>query len=205
MLHQYVFKYFQKVPTWLWRKLVLVQGFSSLFIFRVFNYGQVYMQVNTLDKHRLETYKHTATRCSSAHVPEVNFFDNMKASRKHACIILTPFNPTLTVKLGFTWGIHHFFSYFAKNIDCGFSLEPPRQGGGSNEYPQSMFWEYEKYQNFFYLKFSLFGCKNFNKFEKAIFRNGEQEPYFFSIGLHYSIWLNSDLCNILLLPNLVSN
>ena len=27
----------------------------------------------------------------------------------------------------------------AQNIDCGYSLEPPRQGG-SNEYPQSMFW-----------------------------------------------------------------
>ena len=25
-----------------------------------------------------------------------------------------------------------------KNIDCGYSLEPPRRGG-SNEYPQSMF------------------------------------------------------------------
>ena len=27
----------------------------------------------------------------------------------------------------------------AKNIDCGYSLEPPRRGG-SNEYLQSMFW-----------------------------------------------------------------
>ena len=26
----------------------------------------------------------------------------------------------------------------ARNIDCGYSLEPPHQGG-SNEYPQSMF------------------------------------------------------------------
>ena len=26
----------------------------------------------------------------------------------------------------------------AQNIDCGYSLEPPRLGG-SNEYPQSMF------------------------------------------------------------------
>ena len=25
-----------------------------------------------------------------------------------------------------------------ENIDCGYSLEPPRRGG-SNEYPQSMF------------------------------------------------------------------
>ena len=31
------------------------------------------------------------------------------------------------------------FLIFAQNIDCGYTLEPPRRGG-SNEYPQSMFW-----------------------------------------------------------------
>ena len=31
------------------------------------------------------------------------------------------------------------FHISAQNIDCGYSLEPPRYGG-SNEYPQSMFW-----------------------------------------------------------------
>ena len=30
------------------------------------------------------------------------------------------------------------FHYSAQNIDCEYSLEPPRRGG-SNEYPQSMF------------------------------------------------------------------
>ena len=30
------------------------------------------------------------------------------------------------------------FLIFAQNIDCGYTLEPPH-GGGSNEYPQSMF------------------------------------------------------------------
>ena len=30
------------------------------------------------------------------------------------------------------------FHISAPNIDCGYSLEPPRRGG-SNEYPQSMF------------------------------------------------------------------
>ena len=30
-----------------------------------------------------------------------------------------------------------FFHISAQNIDCGYSLEPPRRGG-SNEYPQSM-------------------------------------------------------------------
>ena len=31
------------------------------------------------------------------------------------------------------------FQISAQNIDCGYSLEPPRRGG-SNEYQQSMFW-----------------------------------------------------------------
>ena len=35
----------------------------------------------------------------------------------------------------------------AQNINCGYSLEPPRQGG-SNEYPQSFEQKYKKYQNF---------------------------------------------------------
>ena len=42
------------------------------------------------------------------------------------------------VKLGFT-GVYIIFHISARNIDCGYSLEPPCQGG-SNEYLQSMFW-----------------------------------------------------------------
>ena len=42
------------------------------------------------------------------------------------------------VKLGFT-GVYIIFLISAQNIDYGYSLEPPRRGG-SNEYPQSMFW-----------------------------------------------------------------
>ena len=41
------------------------------------------------------------------------------------------------VKLGFA-GVQVIFLISAQNIDCGYSLEPPRRGG-SNEYPQSMF------------------------------------------------------------------
>ena len=41
------------------------------------------------------------------------------------------------VKLGFT-EVYIIFLISALNIDCGYSLEPPRRGG-SNEYPQSMF------------------------------------------------------------------
>ena len=35
------------------------------------------------------------------------------------------------------------FHISAQNIDCGYSLEPPRRGG-SNEYPQSMFLRWNK-------------------------------------------------------------
>ena len=36
------------------------------------------------------------------------------------------------------------FLIFAQNIDCEYTLEPPRRGG-SNEYPQSMFWSKNRY------------------------------------------------------------
>ena len=59
-------------------------------------------------------------------------------SRKHACI-LTPFKPHFyIVKLGFT-GVSIIFLISAQNIDCVYSLEPPRRVG-SNKYQQSMFW-----------------------------------------------------------------
>ena len=39
--------------------------------------------------------------------------------------------------------IFDIFLFFAQNIDCGYTLEAPRRGG-SNEYPQSMFWSKNK-------------------------------------------------------------
>ena len=48
------------------------------------------------------------------------------------------------------------FHISAQNIDCGYSLEPPRRGG-SNEYPQSMFSSRNKKNNvyIFYKKWVL--------------------------------------------------
>ena len=49
-----------------------------------------------------------------------------------------PLNPTFIL---YNWGIQGYILFLLlllKNIDCGYSLEPPRRGG-SNEYPQSMF------------------------------------------------------------------
>ena len=52
-----------------------------------------------------------------------------------------------------------------KNIDCGYSLEPPRRGG-SNEYPQSMCFSRNKKNNaypckpqFYYIKVGFSGIK----------------------------------------------
>ena len=76
------------------------------------------------------------------------------------------------VKLGFT-GVYIIFLFLLKNIDCGYSLEPPRRGG-SNENPQSMFEQkLEKYQ---------FLTENFQFLE-----------------VKFSIYLNRRFCNVLCL------
>ena len=89
------------------------------------------------------------------------------SSRKHTYIIFTPF---YIVKLGFT-GVYIIFLISAQNIHCGYALQPPRRGG-SNGYPQSMFWaEIWKISEFFIWKFSVFLDEIFYIFEKACFRN----------------------------------
>ena len=59
-----------------------------------------------------------------------------KKLRKHAnsnvLKILAPKNENFQIKNS------DIFHISAQNIGCGYSLEPPR-GGGSNEYPRSMF------------------------------------------------------------------
>ena len=69
------------------------------------------------------------------------------------------------VKLGFT-GVYIIFLISVQNMDCGYSLEPPHRGG-SNEYPQSMFWAeiWKKILEIFIWKFSFFGGKILNIFE----------------------------------------
>ena len=66
------------------------------------------------------------------------------------------------VILGFT-GVYIIFLISTGNIDCGYSLEPPRRGG-SNEYPQSMFWtEIWKISEYhFVCKLSVFGGEIFS-------------------------------------------
>ena len=83
--------------------------------------------------------------------------------RKHAYStilkILPPKNENFQMKNS------DYFHISAQNIDCGYSLEPPRRGG-SNEYPQSMFLSRNKKDNvypckpqFYYIKVGFKGVK----------------------------------------------
>ena len=70
-------------------------------------------------------------------VNEASGFELLRlALQKHAYTsilkILPPKNANFQIKNS------DIFHISAQNIDCGYSLEPPRRGG-SNEYPQSMF------------------------------------------------------------------
>ena len=64
--------------------------------------------------------------------------------RKHAYANILKNFPTKNEN--FQIKILIFLIFFAQNIDCGYSLEPPRRGG-SNEYPQSMFLSRNKKNN----------------------------------------------------------
>ena len=68
------------------------------------------------------------------------------------------------------WGLQGytlFVLFLLKNIDCGSSLEPPRRGVRTH----NICFE-QKYENISFIwKFSFFGGKIFNIFQKACFRN----------------------------------
>ena len=67
------------------------------------------------------------------------------------------------VKLGFT-GVNIIFLISAKNIDCGYPLEPP-QRGSSNDYSQFMFWAEIWKLSEFLSENAVFGGEIFNIFE----------------------------------------
>ena len=83
--------------------------------------------------------------------------------REHACSNILKIAPPKTES--FQIKILIFFHISAQNIDCGYSLEPPRWGG-SNEYPQAMFLSRNKKNNlypckpqFYYIKVGFKGVK----------------------------------------------
>ena len=88
-----------------------------------------------------------------------------KTLRKHAYSnilkSLPPKNENFQIKKWLSYILH----ISDQNIDCGYSLEPPRRGG-SNEYPQSMFLSRNKKNNvypckpqFYYIKVGFKGAK----------------------------------------------
>ena len=99
-------------------------------------------------------------RLLSSRLVEVNI--SLFSLRKHAnsniLKILPPKNDLFLDKKN-----SDVFLIFAQNIDCECSLQPPRWGG-TNEYPQSMFWsEIRKYNvypykpQFYYIKVGFKG------------------------------------------------
>ena len=85
----------------------------------------------------------------------LNLISMLKSITKTRLYNFDPLKPHVyTVQLGFT-GVCIIYLISAQNIDCGYSVEPPRRGG-STEYPQSMFWaEIWKNIKSFYLKIIL--------------------------------------------------
>ena len=90
-------------------------------------------------------------------------FEQKLSLRKHAYSNTLKISPLKTES--FQLKILIFFHISAHNIDCGYSLEPPRRGS-SNEYPQSVFLRSNKKNNvypckpqFYYIKVGLRGSK----------------------------------------------
>ena len=97
----------------------------------------------------------------------MSFLYNIVGLESQICITKTcpcnvyPLEPHFYIeKLGFV-GVYLFFLFLLQNIDCGYSLEPPRRGG-SNVYPQSMFWSKNKknIQKFLLKLFIFYNLKN---------------------------------------------
>ena len=103
---------------------------------------------------------------------------HMRACKLSNCIIrktfpcnIYPLKPHFyIVTQGFA-GVHLFFLSLLQNIDCGYSLEPPRRGG-SNVYPQSMFGaKIRKISFFFSRNFQFLHLKKSLYIAWASFRN----------------------------------
>ena len=95
----------------------------------------------------------------------------------NSCIIITkaylcnfdPLNPDFyIVKLGFT-GVCIICLFLLENIDCGYSLEPPRRGGSYECHNLCFPAEIWKISEFLSEIFQFFGGEIFNIFEKDVF------------------------------------
>ena len=97
------------------------------------------------------------------HLTKALLISTHNTLRKHTySSILKIYNPK---KGKFSDKKSDIFHISAQDIDCGYSLEPPRRGG-SNEYRQSMFLSRNKKNNvypckpqFYYIKVGFKGVK----------------------------------------------
>ena len=80
----------------------------------------------------------------------------------------------------------NIFHISAQNIDCGYSLEPPRRGG-SNENPQSMFLSRNK-------KKHIYPCKLQFSFIKVGFKGVKLYRHVFVMFLDYSLNIKPWIC-----------
>ena len=92
------------------------------------------------------------------------------------------------VKLGFT-GVYIIFLFLLTSKDCWHSLEPPRRGG-SNEYPQSIFWaEIWKISEFLSenFQFFFFAVKISIYLNRRVFVMGFMETWSWNIFYGHSL------------------
>ena len=75
---------------------------------------------------------------------------------------------------------YDIFLISAQNIDCGYSLEPPRRGG-SNEYPQYMFLSRDK-------KINVYPCKPQFYCIKVGFEESNLHRHVFVMEHMFVIW-----------------
>ena len=84
------------------------------------------------------SYARHRTRCLAPSESEPYHYENLAMQYTEIFSVVKIEN--------FVGKIFNYF-LFLQNIDCGYTLEPPRRGG-SNEYPQSMFWSKNKKNQF---------------------------------------------------------
>ena len=90
---------------------------------------------------------------------------NIKVYITKTCLFKYTDNFTTKKMINFQIKSSDIFHNSVQNIDCGYPLEPPRRGG-SNEYPQTIFFSRNKKNSvypckpqFFYLKVRFKGVK----------------------------------------------
>ena len=121
----------------------------------------------------------------------ISFIDECHYITKTYLYNFDPLKPHFyIVKLGFI-GVYIIFLISAQNIDCGYSLEPPRRGG-SNEYPQCVLSRNKKnIRFFFYLKIFIFLVVEF-----SVYLN----RFVFVMHVHVEAFAPPNICLIIELP-----